>query len=235
MIAYVGNCSFEESEEYRVSADKWGLDILTRSFEGRRDLLREFMRTLIEGSPDPEYPEFALERREANIGRAFASVVVTYAGLFDGRLPNVRKQGGWRLQTVQAKRGNSNESTTIEYRAPTTTYRYVTESQPKEQKYAGKLLPTKKAFEIIDRRGGRGPVAMFSYGGTTDLLRPGSSIGPAAGPGSSSFELERDVVCSAFDFEQAGKHWRVTEENEGRLIERSLAEDLPRFIYNSGE
>lgn len=227
-LTYIGNCEFEESSDYTLNIDEFGMDTLVRSFDGRKDKLAVFLRSFRINTPDPEFSQLTLVARQCLVGRAFARVQLTFVGLFDDVLPPPIVEGGWRHQELQLQKEDSNETVILEYKAPVSTYRYITRRQPTRQRYEGRLAATELGFRIVGRRGSKGKFKLVN--GPTPLALPGTL---AQEEDKNVFAIDRDVICSAFTFRQAGRYWEVTEENEGRLME-SEREDLPRKLTFGG-
>lgn len=224
-VEYVGNCEWEESADYVLDLDEYGMDTLTRTYQGRRDKLGEFLRSFQIHTPDYEYPQLTYTSRRVMVGKAFASVTLTFAGLFDDVLPPVVVEGGFRPQELSIQKTDSNETLVLSYNAPFTTYKYVARRKPKRQRFPHQLENTALGFHILSRRGSRGAVRIAdAIGGVPGLMLATSKITPP-----NVFEIWREVVCADFTFRQAGRYWEVTEQNEGRLMERER-EDIPRVL-----
>lgn len=223
-IAYVGNCEFEESADFAIGKNEFGAHTLTRTYEGRTDKLDAFLTKWPKGKPDRLKPVFKTRALQVTGRGAFSSVTISSVGLIDSRIPEEEVQGGWRLQTASLKRNGSEEVTEIEYRAPVTSYRYVSLKEPQEQRFPRMVRLTKMAWQFNQQ-----------YGDRTTKFHQVIELGRIGGLPQYTqtklgfFNYARDIMTSVFTWEQVGDLYLVTEENEGRILEIAR-NDLPRFL-----
>lgn len=209
-----------------------GLDTLVRPFFGFTDEIHKLAPK--RGDKDKWLPTMRCTDRSFTEGRGLTSTVqATYRGLIQEALPNVVVKGGWAEQTAQIGlttedlgpiamyigNGTGNlsfgdslpedvdESSEVQivYRAPTTTFMYVTRKRPNGPKFQRLLLTSVMDFSILEMRPaiffGK-PIAVF------------------------------DIRTSRFDVEQVGAYWQCTEENRTVLMSRGAAQ--LRYLITSG-
>lgn len=220
-LIYTANCGWEEAAEYVLSVDDWGLDSMTRTYEGRTDELETFLRTLTKNLPDYQFPELVLIGKAVERGRAFSRVSCEFRGLLGADtgkpLPDPVINGGWRLDRVQLQ-SSTNAQMEIEYNSPFTSYRYVTRQRPTQQQFPGKLLYSKGAFEIFKSWGTKGNVFIGGscVSGYNIPVGTGVPIDPAEL--GNVFVGSSKIITSSMTSNQVGIYWENTEENQGVIV-----------------
>lgn len=233
-IEYVADVEWEEQPDFSLSVDDFGADTLVRTYSGSAETLAAFLATIPRNSPDELYPQLKRTGVQVTGDRSFPTAAVTFRGIFNDDLPDVKRSGGWRRQTVtlfmqsadggQDERADSATQCTVVYYAPTASYRYVTRIKPEMQRFPGRIEQTKANWEIRQVRGA-GVTQLFEA--RPPLWQAGIVTGGIIRPGY--FNYIRTVGTSIFKFDQIGDYWEVTEENEG-LIEMVERADLPRLL-----
>lgn len=225
-LIYIGNCEFEEISDFEVGRDLFGMDTMTRTYEGRTDKLNAFMAKVNASFRDDEYRNFRARSASSNRGSGpFTRVRVEFVGLWKDELPEERPIPGWRRQTSSFTVQGGQETCEVDYAAPTTIYRYVTREKPTAQRFKGKLELLDAAWEIYQIRGAK-TIDFFE-------VQPVGRIGGVVSGGravTGKFNYVKDIVTAAFNPRPAGDYWEVEEENEGRMLSVDR-EDLPRFLF----
>ncbi len=200
-LLYQGDSTFQESESARAVIDDYGLDELTRTFTGRPSLVDEFIRRYPPGTPDTAFPTLSwMPPRNPGMtrigapaidkARAWTSVTFQLAGKM-GVTPSeplTRKVDSWQEDTVQLQ--TVTVQVIVDYKAPTTTYEWCSQTRPEQPRYANGALQVGQV-EIIRKRG------VASLNGTV------------FGPVNTFCVVEQRL--NSFTREQVGTWWRCSE------------------------
>lgn len=234
-LLYVGDCSFQETENSGgINCDPWDIDTLTREWEGRKDLLENFLVSvaptavsMVAGGTlnlsrnrtiaDKQYTKMFLTAMNVDVGRAFAKITGTFRGIQNGRKPEPRKSVSYRLQEVtlpfitDSLVINSGITGTFTYKAPTTVYTYWQQEEPKQRMFRARPAQIVNSVAIVTRTGIPGTIKFFK--GQT-LTNSTPNFNTLATPGVlQAYNANIECLDDEFSFEQVGQWWQVRESN----------------------
>jgi len=217
-LTFTGNSDWRQVGSSGLDADDWDFDTLTRVYEGRKDKLAAFLRTIPKNLQDREFPWlFKLSHSISDVSGAWLTCNVEFKGTLD-RQPKLKRSVSQRLQPLELR--GSGSSTQAQYYGPVWTFRYIATSFPDTAIYRAEVekLAAVDDYEIVNQRGeGRVGIAV------------GSAPAGTAGPVSTvKFPLAPRVVRSRFDRDEVGMCWQCIEEYEGRLESSELSGGLIR-------
>ena len=223
-VVYVGNCEFEESEDFSLTKDPYGLDRLSRTYLGRTDKLDAFLKQWPKARPDDTWKQLKLLELQASGRGAFTQVTIQFTGLKDGVIPSPIKAGGCREQTATLQSLEANQTCEVVYKAPYSSFRYITTKQPQKGRFEGVLLQTEQTWDMKNLRGDR-TTRFHQVNEIASFL--GNIIYTKTLTGF--FNYARVISSSGPKFEQVGEYWEVIEENEGLIIDVAR-NDFPRYL-----
>lgn len=211
MSQILGSQRIAEEPGWTRARDLYGITRLSRPFKGPAADLDRFLKAIETNDSDYQFKDlfFTDEQTTGQRGLCVA-VQVNYTGvpgLADGKpqfsRPTITK--GLVTKTVLIKAANgSGKTIELTYKAPTTTYKYSRATEPTAPKYTGQLRYFKNSFRIIKVQGYAGyPVEFISIGTTP------------ANPTGDYFYAYVSAYAEAFEAQQVGKVWQVTERNDG--------------------
>lgn len=206
-LAYLGAANtFIETSNSGLDWDAFGMDTLTRTYEGPPSKLAPFLRAWPVNKEDAVFPWLYLVARPAPKLSPVVEISLRFTGTLE-RNPKTKVEGSVRLQPLQLKRAAG--LLQGEYYGPVTTWHYIVVGEhPRAPRFKGQLLQTDFDYEIVNMRGTGNIRIGNSQTGNTNTNVLG---------GVYDYFVQARVVTSRFDFEQVGNCWQVTEENEGRL------------------
>lgn len=246
-IEYVGDCEFDETEDSgMLTEDFWGMDELTRIFEGRNDLLVPFILKFKKKYFDDEFPQLGLTNRVIVPGRAFTKVTLTYKGLLDNDLPDPVVEGGWTQDSARVGLmfGQGKFSTHGWMDLGLGNFGSRTTGNQKSLPIAG-LLSTAVVRKSLEQIGDEetaeveitynAPRTTFHYVtrkepkvpryGQTLLLSEGDfeivETRPATFRGRPV--INREIRTVDFQKRRAGNFWEVSEVTQGKLVPARVA------------
>jgi len=227
---YVGDCAFAETTGSVLSIDPWGMDRLSRRIEGRSDQLPEYLATLARkrGVKDSVYPQLLMVDYDISMEGALCRSTVNYAGVFDGKEPQVVEDYGTRSQSITLpligdELGiSSGNSATFSYNAPYSTFRYPSREQPKGPKYKSRVAYINGAIQVTSRTGAGGDIAYFLGNSVTNASGNVQSI--RTDGTANHYNAVIEVVNQEFTVTPVGSWWSVTETNEMILTPLNLAQ-----------
>lgn len=211
-----------------LTVDPWGMDRQTRRFQGRLDRvaqeLAKYKRS--RDKKDPIHKWLNVVDVVMTESAPFAELTVNYRGVYDGKLPKPVAKSGFRKQSVQLNLAGDTEdevtdtTTSITYYAPYTTWRYVTNQEPKAAKYRTKIKLTAEALDVVSMSNSH--LGDLHYvNGTSLTAGPNRRLVYKIEP--EKFNAVLELSTAQFDVEPAGKWFEVTETTELLLIPSSLA------------
>jgi hypothetical protein len=222
---YVGDCSFDRDSTFTLDADKFGVHTLSRTYLGREDELLAFIKKWPEGKSDTILKQFKLVHIRATGQGPFTQVVLDFAGLLSGELPDPREYGGWSRQTTTLKILGGETTTELIYRAPTATFEYVTNKKPETLRYPGVILTDKVDWQVRGQKGDR--TIKFHEVPLINSIREHQIFGRTK---VGFYNYARVVNTEDFAFEKIAEGlYRVREVNIGEIVEPAR-NDLPRFL-----
>jgi hypothetical protein len=222
-VVYV-DCEFAESPDFSLTKDPYGLDRLSRTYFGRTDKLDEELKKWPKAKPDATYKNLKLLESQASGRGPFTQIVIQFTGLRDGVIPSPIKAGGCREQTVTLQCLEANQTCEVVYKAPYSSFRYITTKQPQKARFEGVILQTEQSWEMKNLRGDR-TTRFHRVNEITSFL--GNIVYTKTLPGR--FNYARVISSSGPKFQQVGEYWEVVEENEGLIIDVAR-NDFPRYL-----
>lgn len=219
---------FWEVDGATLSVDAWGMDSLTRRFQGRLDKvateLAKYKRE--RDKRDTVHKWLYVTSVVMTESAPFAQLEVKYKGIYDGKAPAPVPKSGFRKQSVQLNlAGDTSDevtatTTSLTYYAPYTTWRYVTNSRPTAAKYRSKIHLTAEALDVVSMTNSHvGELHYVNAGALSGARNRPLRITPVPGKFNAALELS----TSQFDVEPAGKWFEVTETTELLLAPPSLS------------
>lgn len=223
MSQIIGPKRIVEVAGWTLGQDIYGLDVLTRRYDGAESDLVRWLGTHGKGSPDDSYIEdrragraefrdYYMVTRDVTHARGLrVNATITFKGV-----PGLR-DGAFSVTQPQRKKALVEKTTTllladgsgrqieITYLAPTTTYTYARGKEPTKGLFNGKLLFMDKAYKIIESKGATEFPVIFPTGAIENF--------------DSEQYVAKTFVKSIFAAEETGKAWSVTETNEGVLYD----------------
>jgi len=162
-ICYVSDDQFEfiEIDHSEPSINQYGLDTLTRTYEGRNSLLDAFLATWNEVNgtprnvPDWQYPGMvSVELPSISRGAAFSTVAIKFTGKISNAEPLVTIKDSFREDTAQVQGGTGTTPNVvfpvmIDFRAPTTSYEYFAASRPATTRYSDGATGNAVAIDTV--------------------------------------------------------------------------------------
>lgn len=242
-LEFIGDCEFDEAEGSGILAeDFWGMDELTRVFEGRSDLLGRFMAGLRKKYFDYEFPQLGITNRSAKSDNGITTVEVKYKGLLDNDLPDPVVEGGWVEDTASiglvlgygkmAARGwidlnLGNKGSDLARNLAQSPYILDAVDKSLEElsdEESAEIEITYNApttsFYYVTRKEPKGP----KYGQTI-LLSEGdfeiTDIRPAIFRGRPI--INREIRTVAWNKRRAGNYWECSETSQGKLVSTKVA------------
>lgn len=226
---------FWEVPGAQLTVDTWGMDRLTRRFQGRLDRIAEELAKYKRDrdKKDSVYSWMNVIEVAMTESSPFAQLTVNYRGVYDGKTPPAVSASGFRKQSVQLNLAGESEdevtetTSTLTYYAPYTTWRYVSKSEPKTAKYRTKIKLTSEALDVVSMSNSH--VADLNFvNGSSLSSGPNRPLIYRIAPGKFNAVIE--LSTSQLDIEPAGKWFEVTETNELLLIPSSLARQPQRRV-----
>ncbi len=133
-VTYKGEQEFVDQCVPAPVKNEFGIDVLSRKMRGRASGLLAFLLTLRQGQ---QYGRFYLQSWQPDTDPIYPTVTLVYKGLVDG-LPDAMINDQTSTQTVTISTSTpSNASRTIQFWAPSTSYRYISLSRPNGFLYSG--------------------------------------------------------------------------------------------------
>lgn len=231
-LLYVGDCSFQETENSGgIVCDPWGLDTLTREWEGRKDLLDDFLQDIAPTSvtsragslalsrsrsiADVQLPQMFLTTMSVDVGRAFAKITGTFRGISNGREPLPKIENSCRIQEVTlpyVENGAvTSQSGTFTYNALSTTFTYWTRKEPRKRRYAGQIFGVQGGLNIVARTGVPGQIKFYKGQTLTSNIFNLTSLANQGAPDAYNANVE--CFQDEFSSSQDGQWWQVVESN----------------------
>lgn len=199
-ITYIGDIEFTEMAEGDLDNDPFGMDTLTRVFEGPTYKLHDYLKELKKLKVDREYKQLNLVHKRARRGRAYSQVTVDFAGLLGGEIPQHVESAGFDQKTIQLQ-STSGTQASFTYNAPTSTFRYITKTRPTRQVFENQMMYYEASFDVVERTGARGRLYIDN-----------------GNPTSADFIARREIFGTLHS-RPVGLYWENTETNEARLVE----------------
>lgn len=229
-----------------MRTDLFGADVLTREWEGRKDLIDEFIadsfRFTITGSvgngrpitidrsrkiQDREMPSLYLTEFSIDKARAFAKITGTFRGIANGRKPEIVISYGTKatsvtLPYIASELGQTNGiSASFTYYAGYTTYRYLTKDKPTKPQNLGRVENMKYGIRIASRTGAAGQLVLFK--GRT-LTNQSPNVMSRTITGSlNAYNGVIECINEAWDVQPLGNWWEVAETNNLIITPLDLA------------
>lgn len=246
-VEYIGDLGFEESEEPQFTIDDYGADEMVRTFLGRSDLLKEFLRGWKKKVADTEFPQLSVTNRScASWCPGMVQVKLIFKGLLDDDLPDPMVEGGWVTETSQVglitgfgsfaqlghidlglgNRGGSTGATGINM-----NLRLVVPGAGRD--YTLRELAELEAAEVAITY--RSPMTQFRYVTRKEPKKPLysnvllvsdgdfeiSDVRPAIFAGRPV--LNREIKTIEFRKARIGRYWEVSEATQGFLVSSKVA------------
>lgn len=223
-VTYVDDCDFREVTGASLTVDPWGLDVLVRRRRGRADELADEIalykskRTI----RDRVYKDLVLTEYNATHEGAFATVDLTFKGVFDGRTREPNIKDGTRAASVQLNRMSavigtlSGQTMTANYYAPYLSAMYVRKEKPLLPQFRNRIDFRGEAMELFGHTGFVSNVSYFKgrvLAGTAARGRTTALTGIA-----SAYNAVIEIYTPQFERKQVGEWWEVTETNEVRIV-----------------
>jgi len=231
-LVYVGDCSFQETENSgQLVVDPWGIDTLTREWEGRKDLLDEFLVDIAPTSvaaragtisldrsrtvADEQYRQMFMTQVSVDIGRAFAKITSTFRGISDGRKPSPKIETSCRLQEVTlpyvANGAVTTQTGTFTYNALSTTFAYWQREVPSARQYQGKIFGLKGGLNIVTKTGIPGTIKFYKGQTLTSSISNLTSLANQGAPDAYNANVE--CFPDEWTITPEGQWWQVVESN----------------------
>lgn len=203
-----------ETVGYTIKQDVYGLDVLTRNFEGPDSDWLRFVSAYPVEAQDRQFKDYYLVSRDAGSRRgSVITPVLTFKGvpgLSTGKFAVTRAQKKKSLVTKQVTLKLSDDSgrtIELEYKAPTTTWTYATGFEPTTPLYKGFIGKFDEDYQIVRARG----ATQFPLDFVTGPR-------PATFNSTPRYLVYTQIFSEQFDCQQQGKAWTVTERNDGYII-----------------
>lgn len=203
-----------ETVGYTIKQDVYGLDTLTRNFEGPDSDWLRFVAAYPVEAQDYQFKDYYLVSRDAGSRRgSVITPVLTFkgvAGLSTGKFAVTRAQKKKSLVTKQVTlklSDGSGRTIEIEYKAPSTTWTYATGYEPTVPLYKGFIGKFDEDYQLVRARG----ATQFPLDFVTGPR-------PATFNSSPRYLVYTQIFSEQFDCQQVGKAWTVTERNDGYII-----------------
>jgi hypothetical protein len=246
-LLYVGDATFQETESSgRMGTDLFGADVLTREWEGSKELISDFIadsfRFTITGSvgngrpividrsrkiQDRELRAMYLTEFNVEKSRAFAKITGTFRGIANGRKPEVVISYGTKATSVTlpyigSELGVGNGiSASFTYYAPYATYRYLTKDKPTKPQNLGRVENMKAGIRVAARTGAAGPLVAFK--GRTLTNQSPNVMSRSITGGLNAYNAVIECINEEWDVQPLGSWWEVTETNQIILTPLDLA------------
>ncbi len=214
MSSIIGTTRIAEIPGWTIDQDVFGMDVLTRNFEGPAADWRRFRAAYKDQSPDYLYKDYFLVRINASSRRGEVIMpVITFKGCpglstnqpaFSP--PKISKSLVTKQLTVRLSDG-SGKTVELTYKAPSSTWTYARGAEPTAARYEGELRPFQKAFKIIKARGATQYPLEFVTAVTQEMQ-----------DGAPKYYVGYEVYNEQLDATQEGKAWMVTERNDAVLF-----------------
>lgn len=234
-LSYLGIPNWQQTSQSDITMDDYGVDSMTRYFDVRPDQVNAFRSNFQKGKVDSVFPDMAITGRHiGNIGGGSINLIggpmckcsVTYKGCTlppsssqnKNQARNLKIDFGMQLLNVTIRSlSNPDRTLDISYRAPWTSYKYVTTADPAitTPLYVGKLIQNQKNA-IIESVGG--DISAGDLTINTQLVQPGAQP-PAAG---GQFEGLLKISNKKFEGDQFGNMYAVEEVNQLLLVDATI-------------
>lgn len=203
-LTYIGNCDFEEIQEPDFDVDLYGLDTMTRTFEGRSDRADRFLLDYTQGKPDPEYKFFSFANYSRSGSQGVTKLGLNFVGKAEPNLARSHTEVDTRIQTVSLTGENTGRTANITYKSPMIRTMFAVEERPTDDTEF--QAQPEDNIEVLYITG-------------IPLLR-----GTPLGDGfdrlfAAEFNVGKVAHRTSFPRVQAGKWWRCTETIELLLIQ----------------
>lgn len=207
-ITYLGDATFQQIEEASFGADLFGLDTLSRTYEGRSSLFPAFIRNFRRGQPDTEFPQLSFIGYSGGGSQGVIKVTLNFSGKYDTS-NNARsdEERDTRLQQATFTGFSTGIQLNVTYKSPMVRTRWATLRRPKDSD--GFQAEPDPDCEI-DSVTGANQVQLASFGNTMEVIL-----------GSAEFNVVEKLSRTSFPRTQAGKWWRNTETVERTLVQES--------------
>lgn len=225
-VSYIGNCNFAEAPGVILTIDAFGVDYLRRTFVGRTDKEREFLLRYPRNVADYDHP--SLNFTGANVLRdgAFSTVELTFAGLKNNEVPLPNFSYGLAVAENQLT-AIDGRVTSIEYRAPSMTVNYVSREVPRKLKWKGRMVKTEESFQIVGTRGAVADDFLDCTGMSYQQTASAVAAAATAAGEFTGFLYDVELITTAWQVQQAGLIWTVSETVEGRIVQHQIG-SIPR-------
>lgn len=121
-----------------LSTDEFGLDVLTRPYLVRTDMAPQLLPR--EGEVDFQYRDLTFSTyRLTELPNFWSRLSIEYVGHVNGYRRSPQGEPGRRREYVQLKT-TEDEDVEVEYFTPYTTYRYVSNGEPRKPRFNGPMI-----------------------------------------------------------------------------------------------
>jgi hypothetical protein len=134
----------------RKVVDRFGMDVLTRGYRCRQDMLSLYEPT--DKTVDFQFPELAYNTHTVTFpGGGWCDIVIEFAGLINGEVKRAQHSASRRWEKVQLTT-DEQETVDCECYAFVTTYRYVSTHLPTANRFSRPLQLGTPAFSLVSPR-----------------------------------------------------------------------------------
>jgi hypothetical protein len=213
---------FEEQAGAVLSVDPWGMDEITRTWNGRLDKCEterlKFKRD--RDKRDDEYKDLYCTEYKLTKSAPFATLSATFKGVLGGVTPEaVLADSGYRRNTVELGVAEDigltvlGASTTITYNSPFVRVNFVSKSRRKLAQYAKFLDITQ--LQIIKQTNANLAVLNLVNGASINgPEQTTQQIAGIVGRYNGTIEIQSSITSQ----KQVGKWWQGTETHEILIV-----------------
>lgn len=146
-----------------LATNEYGLDVLTRPFRVRNDVAADLLP--LQGEADTVYPDLTFSTYKlTDLGGGLSDLVIEYVGHVRGNHREPKHEYGRRLETVQlGTLGALSLQQQVDYYAPYTVYKYVSEGIPVQARFAGPIIVGPPILQIKGKRPATASLFAYKY------------------------------------------------------------------------